>query len=190
MRFLRFTRLLVLCGALLLLSVGVAAQRGGGNNNAIATLKGVAIPQPDLTQYVADRQTLIVLGKALFWDQQVGSDGRTACATCHFHAGADHRAGASALEDFPFRVFADATDNRSAVVRDSSRRLGSAGVLGQVTARNAPTVINAVFHPRTFLDGRASDLFTGLTPFGDSDPRANAAALVDGQVVPEMVRLT
>ncbi len=36
-------------------------------------------------------QSLIVLGKALFWDVQVGSDGRTACATCHFHAGADHR---------------------------------------------------------------------------------------------------
>src|SRR5262245_40252830 len=34
---------------------------------------------------------LIKLGKALFWDMQVGGDGRTACATCHFHAGADHR---------------------------------------------------------------------------------------------------
>ena len=33
----------------------------------------------------------IVLGKALFWDQQVGSDGRVACATCHFNAGADVR---------------------------------------------------------------------------------------------------
>lgn len=32
----------------------------------------------------------VVLGKALFWDQQVGSDGQ-ACASCHFHAGADIR---------------------------------------------------------------------------------------------------
>ena len=31
-----------------------------------------------------------VLGKALFWDMNVGSDG-TACATCHYHAGADER---------------------------------------------------------------------------------------------------
>ncbi len=30
------------------------------------------------------------LGKALFWDMQVGSDGQ-ACASCHFHAGADNR---------------------------------------------------------------------------------------------------
>ncbi|MCL6621896.1 MAG: hypothetical protein K6T55_07305 [Syntrophobacterales bacterium] len=30
------------------------------------------------------------LGKALFWDMQLGSDGQ-ACASCHFHAGADNR---------------------------------------------------------------------------------------------------
>jgi len=30
------------------------------------------------------------LGKALFWDQAIGSDG-LACASCHFHAGADNR---------------------------------------------------------------------------------------------------
>ena len=33
----------------------------------------------------------LALGKALFWDMQVGSDGLHACATCHFHAGADPR---------------------------------------------------------------------------------------------------
>jgi hypothetical protein len=39
-------------------------------------LKDVAVPQPiNLDQYVANRQALIVLGKALFWDTQVGSDG-------------------------------------------------------------------------------------------------------------------
>jgi cytochrome c peroxidase len=32
----------------------------------------------------------LVLGKALFWDHQAGSDGN-ACASCHFHAGADTR---------------------------------------------------------------------------------------------------
>ena len=33
---------------------------------------------------------LVALGKALFWDGAVGSDGQ-ACASCHFHAGADPR---------------------------------------------------------------------------------------------------
>src|SRR5262249_48765080 len=31
------------------------------------------------------------LGKAFFWDMQVGSDGVQACASCHFRAGADPR---------------------------------------------------------------------------------------------------
>ena len=37
------------------------------------------------------RRASQVLGKALFWDMQVGSDGVQACASCHFHAGTDNR---------------------------------------------------------------------------------------------------
>ena len=37
------------------------------------------------------RDKLIALGKALFWDMRVGADGVQPCATCHFHAGADTR---------------------------------------------------------------------------------------------------
>ena len=39
---------------------------------------------------IVDKTTAIQLGKALFWDSNVGSNG-VACATCHFHAGADNR---------------------------------------------------------------------------------------------------
>ncbi len=39
---------------------------------------------------VKSRYWAVALGKALFWDQQAGSDGM-ACASCHFHAGADSR---------------------------------------------------------------------------------------------------
>ena len=34
---------------------------------------------------------LLTLGKALFWDLQAGGHGHQACASCHFHAGADTR---------------------------------------------------------------------------------------------------
>ena len=40
---------------------------------------------------VKNQAALIQLGKALFWDMQVGSDGIQSCATCHFSAGADIR---------------------------------------------------------------------------------------------------
>ena len=127
---------------------GAGPGPGNGGNNPIATLKGVAIPQPDLSPYVARRDALIALGKALFWDVQVGSDGQTACATCHFHAGADHRitnqvAGpitsmasvrantTLTLNDFPFHTFANPNDNTSAATRARRDVVGSAGVVLQ-----------------------------------------------------------
>jgi cytochrome c peroxidase len=39
----------------------------------------------------AARLEAMVLGKSLFWDQQVGSDAVQACGSCHAHAGADNR---------------------------------------------------------------------------------------------------
>ncbi|MCC6508009.1 MAG: hypothetical protein IT423_02805, partial [Pirellulaceae bacterium] len=58
----------------------------------LAPLKTVKIPLPsNLDEFVQDRQAAVALGKALFWDMQTGSDGLTACATCHWHAGADAR---------------------------------------------------------------------------------------------------
>ncbi|MFN7147424.1 MAG: cytochrome c peroxidase, partial [Myxococcota bacterium] len=58
----------------------------------VGALGDVPVPRPsDLSSIVKDERAAIVLGKALFWDMQVGSDTQ-ACASCHFHAGADNRA--------------------------------------------------------------------------------------------------
>jgi len=55
-------------------------------------LSSTRVPLPDnLADFVQDHGKAILLGKALFWDMQVGGDGRTACATCHWNAGADIR---------------------------------------------------------------------------------------------------
>src|SRR5581483_6864395 len=54
-------------------------------------LNTVTVPMPaNLSDYIVDKAAAIALGKALFWDQAAGSDG-LACASCHFHAGADNR---------------------------------------------------------------------------------------------------
>ncbi|MCI0732752.1 MAG: conjugal transfer protein [Methylococcaceae bacterium] len=61
-------------------SLHQAIQRDGG------------VPLPErLDDFIKDRRAALQLGKALFWDMQVGSDGVQACASCHFHAGADNR---------------------------------------------------------------------------------------------------
>jgi hypothetical protein len=47
------------------------------------------VPGP-LRAYIG-RPAAEVLGKALFWDMQVGSDSVQSCGSCHFHAGVDNR---------------------------------------------------------------------------------------------------
>jgi len=219
-------------------------------------LDSIPVPSPaDLADYVVDRNAAILLGKALFWDMQVGSDGRTACATCHWNAGADirtvntlhpgapgsafghqtsagpglaasavqHFRGANRLlseDDFPFHRIQNPTEPANAetnpVTRDTMEVGGAEGVLNrhytwhtagsawddgvdtpdavaqvdgvavrQVTGRNAPTTVNAIFFDRTFWDGRARRYFNGVNPLGELDPSARVLqSNPDGTMVP------
>ena len=55
-------------------------------------LRLIPVPEPaNLGDFVLDKSVAIQLGKAFFWDEQAGSDGSQACASCHFAAGADVR---------------------------------------------------------------------------------------------------
>ncbi|MFM7834026.1 MAG: cytochrome c peroxidase, partial [Planctomycetaceae bacterium] len=55
-------------------------------------LESINVPLPEnLADFIKDKEKAIALGKALYWDMQAGSDGRTACASCHYNAGADIR---------------------------------------------------------------------------------------------------
>ncbi|MFN7918561.1 MAG: cytochrome c peroxidase [Bryobacteraceae bacterium] len=156
---------LVLAAAMGLWGVAASAQ-------PIRSLKNVAVPEPPgLDAYVRDKSTLVALGKALFWDMQAGSDGRTACATCHFHAGADHRAQNQLADpnnpfpanhvfsssDFPFRKLADPGNRNSEVLRDTSMRAGSAGTFRRkfvdVVPGQAAEIGEDVFDRPDFISG-------------------------------------
>ena len=79
------------CSALIVLGwLGVILGAGDAAGQ-VPALSTVPVPRPDLSEYIRDAEAARVLGKALFWDMQVGSDGVQACATCHFRAGADPR---------------------------------------------------------------------------------------------------
>src|SRR3954449_9444677 len=71
---------------------GVHAQQNSKPMVQPSSLKSIAVPEPpNLGDFVADKQAAIALGKAFFWEQQASSDNQMACASCHFHAGADNR---------------------------------------------------------------------------------------------------
>jgi cytochrome c peroxidase len=93
------TYTILLCVTATFATGNVQAQTGL-DTPTLETLSGVVVPDPSgtegdrsvsLADYVVDRPMAIRLGKALFWDMNLGSDGSTACASCHFHAGADNR---------------------------------------------------------------------------------------------------
>jgi cytochrome c peroxidase len=202
--------------------------------NPLASLKNVPVPEPpNLGVFVKNKPAAIALGKALFWDMQVGSNGQQSCASCHFHAGVDTRAknqlspgllrvnatggadpdttfnagkGPNSVlvpADYPFHKLADPNLRSSQVLRDTNDVAGSQGVsltkfidivpgsavdqvqvqpdpvfnvqginVRQVTERNTPSTINAVFNFRNFWDGRAQNEFNGVNPFGSRDPNA------------------
>lgn len=121
---------------------------------ALDSLKKLPLPPiRDLGDYIVDTNAAIRLGKAMFWDQNVGSDG-AACATCHFSAGADNRTkhqlspglkgGNEVFDvtatgtkgpnnsvtpgDYPFHRLADLNNRNSAVVFDTDDVHSSAGV--------------------------------------------------------------
>jgi cytochrome c peroxidase len=194
-------------------------------------LTGAVVLRGDLVDYVANLQAAIRLGKAFFWDMQVGSDNQTACATCHFNAGGDIRdrnqlsPGPNGSWDqvyyapnstlfpggFPFTIsdakplpnptvpYPDANAPSAPKIFDTDNIVGSQGVrkstfsgidakgneltipvadatfsvggknVRQVTGKNAPPVINAVFNHRNFFNSRAQPEFNGVNPFGQRD---------------------
>ncbi len=76
------------------------------------SLKSLEVQQPpNLAEFVTDNEAAIRLGKALFWDIQAGSDGLTACASCHYHSGADNRRS-NMINPGPNKVFDVAAPNQ------------------------------------------------------------------------------
>jgi cytochrome c peroxidase len=80
-------------------SLRVAIQEDSDSNRGSPLLlgpEGRNVPLPrNLNAFLNPRnndarRVAAQLGKALFWDMAVGSDGN-ACASCHFHAGGDRR---------------------------------------------------------------------------------------------------
>ena len=86
------------CCVVLLASLARADGGGSGGGGGGGVTVGVTLaplstmPVPQATNSdIIDQAAAVRLGKALFWDTQAGGDGKIACATCHFHAGADNR---------------------------------------------------------------------------------------------------
>jgi cytochrome c peroxidase len=138
-------------------------------------------PPPPPSNPITPAKTL--LGKALFWDEQLSSGGTSACATCHIPSagGQDPRSAGNPASRHPGfdGLLGTPDDIAGSIGVMESAADGSYlsntdfGLQRQVTGRQAPTMINAAFfNGALFWDGRASGRFedpiTGqvIDPFG------------------------
>jgi len=134
----------------------------------------------------------VLLGKALFWDEQLSSTRTVACGTCHIpSAGSSDPRSQSptgSTNPGPDGVFGNADDIVGSpgvirnqldghYVKDPSFELEL-----QVTGRKAPSAINAAFAGQLFWDGRADDTFTD--PVSGFVVLPNGAALESQAVGP------
>ena len=173
---------------------GGSSGSGSGVSGGAKPLSSVKVPLPaDLGTYVKDRQAAIRLGKALFWDSQTGGTGNQACASCHYNAGVDNRSGQTTLAgghngqvntifaaaSFPFNRLQqdDIVGSQGLPALDFNGLTPNSAIDDcalttpgdttlQVTGRNAPNAIMAIFNRDSFWDGRAKMEFNGVNPGG------------------------
>jgi len=136
-----------------------------------------AMTEPDLPPYAEVKfpaanpftDDKAMLGKILFWDEQMSGDGTMACGTCH-HAesgGSDPRAASPSARRHPGADGKFGTDDDIHGAMGMKRCQISGGtvtyktdpVFGtgvQVTRRKPPSYLDAMFAPAVFWDGRAA----------------------------------
>lgn len=120
-----------------------------------------------------------VLGKILFWEEQLSSDDSVACGTCHISAvgGVDPRI-ASNIDPGPDGLFNTADDKHGAAGIVGQDPLGDYKLVApfghrvQVTPRASATVIGAAYNQLLFWIGAATNQFV--------DPETNMVAVAAG----------
>ncbi|MDA7936409.1 hypothetical protein N9B90_00550 [bacterium] len=121
----------------------------------------------------------VLLGKFLFWEEQLSSDDTVACGTCHLpeFGGSDGREALAPGLDGTYGTPDDIHGSLGVVRQTSSGEFTPSNVFGfrpQVTMRTSPSNLGAGHHAALFWDLRAGSTFvdpeTGqvLIPFNGS----------------------
>lgn len=106
-----------------------------------------------------------LLGKVLFWDEQVSGDNTVACGTCHSLGRSGTEARPPAIHPGLDEVFGTPDDVRASFGVVHADVNGTAvvdelfGLNRQVTRRSANSAVNAGYPPELFWDGRAGQTF-------------------------------
>lgn len=83
----------------------------------------------------------------------------------------DNVAGSQGVRLSTFKGFSKSGSELTSLVADPVFNVGGVNVR-QVTGKNTPSTINAIFNHRNFWNGRAQPEFNGVNPFGNRDGSA------------------
>ncbi len=147
---------LVFCGTPVLIGAGLIAAAVGFNVAALPP-----VPEPPENRVTEAKR---VLGKILFWEEQLSSDNMVSCGTCHTPGagGADTRRVRQPGPDGILNTPDDIFGSPGVVKSDELGNYELDGIFGlnaQVTGRGSQTAILAAYAPTNFWDGRAGGRF-------------------------------
>lgn len=122
------------------------------------------LPPPPVPPQNPITESKRVLGKILFWEEQLSSDNTVSCGTCHqpFQAATESRHGVHPGLDLMLGTPDDVFGSPGVARQDAAGNPISDPVFGndvQVTRRSSQTVYGALWSPLTFWDGRAGPAF-------------------------------
>lgn len=130
----------------------------------VAAAALAALPPPPTPPENPITEPKRLLGKVLFFDEQLSADSTVACATCHQHtlAGGDPRRERHPGADNVFNTIDDLFGSPGVIRSDpltNYLRDLTFGTQPQVTKRQANSPINAAYATTLFWDGRAGNQF-------------------------------
>ena len=129
----------------LFVSLSFLAACGGGET--VAATVDATLGLPVMTRPASWTEGKAALGKLLFFDGRLSSDGQMSCATCHVHE-------------------LGWTDGKQF----------SAKVDGKLNTRNSPSLYNVAYQPHFYWDGRAPSLEANITAAWKGHMRGGADA--------------
>ncbi|MDX2131884.1 MAG: cytochrome c peroxidase [Planctomycetota bacterium] len=148
-------------GAIAVLGVAPAALGTAAALSLLARADLPPVPVPPQNPLTEDKR---VLGKVLFWDEQLSTSNIVSCGTCHSPArgGADPRIARHPGRDGIINTPDDVLGSPGIIRSDADNDFMRDDVFGlnpQITTRAANSMINAAFAPELFWDGRARSQF-------------------------------
>jgi len=158
------------------LAAGVLSLIGlsAGAQPSVAGITLPDVPFPKENPFTEEKR---ILGKILFWDEQLSSDNTMSCGTCHIPSagGNDPRLAPNPGQDGMPGTFDDISGSFGLINLDENDSYEVDAVFNlmrQVTGRAANSPINAAFADNLFWDGRATSQFV--------DPETGEVAIAFG----------